>query len=527
MNSRQLALFWAFTITVTFSSTTRAEPIDADLVLRGGTLYDGSGAEPVVGDLAVKSDRIVAIGNFETSRVALELDCRGLIVAPGFIDLHNHSDGQVVDRLMRANVNYLMQGCTTIITGNCGAGPIEVADYYLKIDAAGAGTNVGHLLPHGNLREAVMGSVQRPATPEELVKMKDLAGKAMQEGAWGMSTGLIYVPSSFADTAELVEISKVVAGSGGFYASHLRHEGVQLLVAVNEALDIGRQAKIPVHISHFKSSGRDAWSLVRRAAVQIEEARQNGTLVTADQYPYIASSTSLDATVIPTWARAGGQKELVARLDNPEQAARIREAIGESLKKGDGGARLKIARYAPKPQWAGKSIAEIATAEQISPVEVVVEITRGGGAAIVNFSMSEDDVRYVMTLPWVATASDGRAYLPGGDRPHPRSYGTFSRKIGYYAIHEKTLELAQAVRSCTGLPAEILHLPDRGLLRLNHFADLVIFDQQEIGDRATYDDPHQYSRGIKYVYVNGQPAVWQGTPTGTLAGKALRHQRSP
>jgi N-acyl-D-aspartate/D-glutamate deacylase len=502
----------------------RAESVDADLVLRGGTIHDGSGAAPVVGDVAVKGDRIVAIGKFETGKVGLELDCRGLVVAPGFIDLHNHSDAQVVDRLTRANVNFVTQGCTTVVTGNCGSGPIAVAEFYQKIDAAGAGTNVAHLLPHGNLREAVMGSVQRAATAEELGKMKDLARRAMQEGAWGMSTGLIYVPSSFADTAELVEIARVVGEQGGIYASHIRNENTDLLAAVNEALEIGRQAKIPVHISHFKSSGRDAWGLVRRAVEMIEEAHHIGEDVTADQYPYIASSTALEATLIPTWARAGGQKELIARLDDPEKSPRIREAIIDAVHRADDGARIKIARYAPKPQWAGKSLAEIAQANNVAPVEVVLEITRGGGAAVVNFGISEEDVRYVMTLPWVATASDGRAYLPGGDRPHPRSYGTFTRKIGHYAVHEKTLELTQAVRSCTGLPADILRLPERGYLRLNHFADLVVFDTETISDEATFDDPHRYSRGVKFVFVNGQPAVWNGNPTGALAGRALKRE---
>ncbi len=524
MKTALTAIVGCFLIAVVFAPSLRAEPIDADLVLRGGTLYDGTGAAPVAVDLAIKGDRIVVIGTFEAGKIGFEIDCRGLVVAPGFIDLHNHSDAQVVDRLTRANVNFLMQGCTTVVTGNCGSGPVEVAEYYQKIDAAGAGTNVAHLLPQGNLREAVIGSIQGAATADEIMKMKNLARLAMRDGAWGMSTGLIYVPSSFADTAELAEIAAVVGEEGGLYASHIRNEGTGLLAAVKEALDIGRQAKLPVHVSHFKSSGRDAWGLVHRAVAMIEDARKEGQTVTADQYPYIASSTSLEATVIPQWARAGGHKELLARLDNPEQSTRIREAIAEAVHKGDDGQRIKIARYAPKPQWAGKSIAEIAAGEKITPVDVVVEITRAGGAAVVNFSMSEEDVRYVMTIPWVATASDGRAYLPGGDRPHPRSYGTFSRKIGHYALHEKTVDLAAAIRSSTGLPADILHLPERGYLRLNHFADLAIFDPNNFGDEATFDDPHRYSRGIAHVIVNGQPAVWNGTPTGTLAGRPLKRE---
>jgi N-acyl-D-aspartate/D-glutamate deacylase len=518
------AVVGCFLIPVILAPSLRAEPIDADIVIRGGTLFDGTGAAPVVADLAVKGDRIVAIGTFEAGKVGLEIDCSGLVVAPGFIDLHNHSDAQLLDRLTRANVNFLMQGCTTVVTGNCGSGPIEVAQYYQKIDLAGAGTNVAHLVPQGNLREAVVGNMQRPATADEITKMKNLARLAMRDGAWGMSTGLIYVPSSFADTAELAEIAAVVGEEGGLYASHIRNEGAGLLVAVKEALDIGKLAKLPVHISHFKSSGRDAWGLVHRAVAMIEEAQKEGQRVTADQYPYIASSTSLEATVIPQWARAGGHKELVARLDDSEQATRIRDAIAEAVHKGDDGQRVKIARYAPRPKWAGKSLAEIAAAEKSTPVDVVVEITRGGGAAVVNFSMSEEDVRYIMTIPWVATASDGRAYLPGGDRPHPRSYGTFSRKIGHYALGEKTVDLAPAIRSSTGLPADILHLPERGYLRLNHFADLVIFDPNNFRDEATFDNPHRYSRGIMHVIVNGQPAIWNGTPTGTLAGRALKRE---
>jgi N-acyl-D-aspartate/D-glutamate deacylase len=501
-----------------------AEPIDADIVLRGGILHDGNGSDAVTADLAIKGERVVAIGTFTTSRIGLEIDCRGLIVAPGFIDLHNHSDSQVVDRHTRGNVNFLMQGCTTVVTGNCGSGPINVAEYYQKIDAEGAGTNVAHLLPQGNLRETVVGSSQREATPEEIAKMQDLARRAMRDGAWGMSSGLIYVPSSFASTAELVQIAQVVGSEGGLYASHIRDEGTGLLVAVNEALEIGRQGQLPVHISHFKSSGRDAWGLVRRAATVIEEARKAGQIVTADQYPYIASSTSLEAIVIPEWARAGGSRELIARLDNPETAKRIRDLIANALHKADDGQRLRIARYAPHPDWAGQSIAEIARATGSEPVDVVVEITRAGGAAIVNFSMSEEDVRAIMTIPWVATASDGRAYLPGGDRPHPRSYGTFSRKIGHYALREKTVGLPAAIRSASGLPADILRLPLRGYLRTDYFADIVVFNPAEFIDEATFDSPHRYSRGLSYVFVNGRPAVWNGTPTGTLAGRALKRE---
>jgi N-acyl-D-aspartate/D-glutamate deacylase len=338
-----------------------------------------------------------------------------------------------------------------------------------------------------------------------------------------MSTGLIYVPGTYSETDELIEIAKVVARHQGIYASHIRNEGTDLLSAVDEAIRIGREAQLPVHVSHFKSSGRDAWGLVRRAVTQIETARGQGQIVTADQYPYIASSTSLDATILPSWALAGGRKELIKRLDDPKLNARIEQAIAGNLEKRDGGTAIRIARYAPRQDWVGKNLAEIAEAENKTPMQIGVEIARNGGAAIVNFSMDEADVRHVMQVPWVATASDGRGYLPGADKPHPRNYGTFTRKIGQNSIEEKVIPLETAIRSATSLPAEILGLTDRGVLQKGMAADIVVFDPTKIRDAATFDDPHQYSRGIEYVFVNGQPAIHHGSPTGARPGKALVH----
>ena len=497
--------------------------VDCDIRLQGGLIHDGSGGPPVLGDIAITKGQIVAIGKFPVGRSGQTIDCRGLIIAPGFIDLHTHSDDSIVERRTRANVNYLLQGCTTIVTGNCGSGPVDTAKFYRRIDEAGAGSNVCHLIPQGNLRSEVVGSQERPATPEEIAKMKQLAEKAMQDGAWGMSTGLIYVPSSYANTDELVEIASVVAAHHGFYASHIRGEGTGLLVAVQEALDIGRRAKLPVHVSHFKSTGQEAWGLIRRAATLIEAARQKGEKVTADQYPYTASSTSLEATLIPTWARAGTPADLLVRIDHAEQGPKIREAIQTSLEKAQNGQAIRISRYASQPEWAGKSLAEIATAEKTTPLEIAIRITRGGGAGVVNFGMSEDDVRFAMQLPWVATASDGRGYLPGADKPHPRSYGTFARKVGHYCYAEKHISMEHAIRSSSALPAEILGLKDRGLLKSGFAADVIVFDPNTFRDTATFDEPHQYAVGMKYVFVNGTAAVLNGIPTGALAGRALKH----
>lgn len=499
------------------------DPITADVVLRNGILVDGTGSERSTGDVAIQGERIVAVGDFEVSGVPYSIDCTGLIVAPGLIDLHNHSDEQILTPETRSNLNSQVQGCTTVVTGNCGAGPVDVGEYLKAIDTHGAGTNVAHLLPQGSLRQTVVGAANRPATAEEMAKMRELTHQAMRDGAFGMSTGLIYVPGSYADTDELVSIAKVVSEHGGIYASHMRDESTELLAAVAELLEIGQRADLPVHVSHFKSSGQDAWGLIREAAKMIDHARENGQQVTADQYPYIASSTSLNATVIPPSARAGGNDKLIERLDSEKLGPTLRAHIAESLSKKEDGALIRIARYEARPDWVGKNLREIAAAEKITPVELCVQIAKNGNAQIVNFCMSEDDVRYAMQIPWVATASDGRAALPGPDQPHPRYYGTFARKIGFYSLREEVLPLEQAIYSATGLPAEILGLKDRGVLKVDSFADIVVFDPTTYVDRATFDDPHHYAAGVRTVFVNGVLVVSEGHPTGALAGRALRH----
>lgn len=499
-----------------------SKPIEADILLKGGTVIDGSGSKGKIGNVAIKGDKIVGVGSFRVKSVKQEINCEGLIVSPGFIDLHNHSDSQIVTPKMRANVNYLTQGCTTIVTGNCGSGPVDVAEYLAKIDADGAGTNVAHLLPQGSLRANVLGTAQRAAKPAEIAKMRELADKAMRDGAWGMTTGLIYVPSSYANTEELTEIAKVVGKHGGVYASHIRGEGKNLLEAVQEAIKIGREAKCPIHVSHFKASGEEAWGLVRPASEMIEAARKEGLVVTADQYPYIASSTSLDATLLPTWSLAGGREKLIERLKDKKQSARIRDFVAKKLDQTRDGAAIKLTSYSAKPAWVGRSIAEIAESENTKPLDIAITIFRHGGAGIVNFGMSEEDVRFVMQQPWVATASDGRAYLPSSDKPHPRSYGTFPRKIGEYAIREKVISIEAAIRSCTALPAWIIGMTDRGLLKPGLFADIVVFDPKTLRDTATFDDPHQYAIGIKHVFVNGEAAVRDGEVTETLAGRGLK-----
>ncbi|MBI1347617.1 amidohydrolase family protein [bacterium] len=495
---------------------------DIDLVLENGTIYDGAGGEPVVGHVAIKGGKIVSVGTDAVPSAKWRIDVKGLVVAPGFIDLHTHSDGENTEPESRACVNYIMQGCTTSVTGNCGSGPVDVAGYYKDINSAGCGTNVAHLLPQGNLRLKVVGDIDRQATDEELEQMRSLARKAMQDGAWGMSTGLIYTPSTYASTEELIELTKCIAEGQGIYVSHIRSEGDQLLEAVQEAIRIGKEGGTPTHISHFKASGTANWGRLRVAIDLIEKSRATGQTVTADQYPYTASSTSLEATVFPLWSRNGGQKELVKRLDDPETKERLLKEVGRAIEERDDGARLLIASFSKRADWAGKNLKEIAVSEQKTPLEIAELITRQGGAAVINFGMHEDDVRLAMNVSWVATASDGGTRVPNESVPHPRSYGTFPRKIGLYSIRENVLPLSMAIRSSSGLPADILGMTDRGYLKSGQFADVVIFDPQAFIDTATFAQPHQYAAGMKYVFVNGTPAVYNGVPTGALAGRALR-----
>jgi len=495
------------------------QQLEVDILLRGGTIIDGSGAEPFQGDVAVRGDRIVAIGKIPVGAAHRTIDCNGLVVCPGFIDLHNHSDDSITQPDTRDARCYVTQGCTTLVTGNCGGGARRVGKYYDELAAHGSGVNIAHLIPHGAIRDHVMGKVRRAPTTAELRHMQELFDIAMREGAWGMSTGLQYVPGAYADTEELVALAGVVSRHGGIYASHMRDEGDELLEAIQEVLEIARRAKLPCHISHLKASKQRNWGKVRAAARMIDQARAEGLPITADQYPYNASSTSIMAMLLPDEEREGGEQAAAVRLNDPQLAARLRPVVAAALE--DRG-QLLVASCRTRPEWVGKTIAEVAQAEGREPVDVAMDILRDGDAKGVNFGMGEADVRFVMTLPWVATASDGSAKIDDGTRPHPRSYGTFPRKIGRYSIQEKVLPLPAAVRSATGLPADILGLKDRGYVRQNFAADLVVFDPNEFEDRATYEKPFEPAVGVRWVLVNGQIALAEGMPQNVLAGRPLR-----
>ena len=495
-----------------------------DVVLQQGLIHRGDGSPGTPGTVAVRQGKLTLLPADAVVEADQTIDCRGLMIAPGFIDLHTHSDEPLLDRNTRASVNYLMQGCTTMVTGNCGFGPVDTGGFLQQIDQSGAGTNVAHLIPHGSLRSEVMGKVNRAATAEELQQMLQLADKAMQDGAWGMSTGLIYIPGTFTPTSELTSIAGVVAKHAGIYASHIRGEGTELLQSIEEALQIGQGAGCRVHVSHFKASGRPSWGTLRLAISRIEKARAEGQQVTADQYPYTASSTSLEATLLPAWAREGGREALAQRLQDPGQAQQIRGDVQQKL---ETATRIQLASCNHNRSWIGKSLDEVAQAEGREVCDIVLEIEQNGGASVVNFNMSEEDLRLAMPRDWVATASDGGSKIPTGSQPHPRSFGTFPRKIGRYAIAENVLSLEAAIRSATGLPADILGISDRGRLLDGLAADVVVFSPEEFRDRADFDNPYQAPAGLRYVLVNGVFAVFDGQPTGALAGRSLRKVAVP
>jgi N-acyl-D-amino-acid deacylase len=498
-----------------------ADAVKVDVLLKGGTIVDGSGGEPYTGDVAVVKDRIVAVGDVGDVAAARTIACAGLVVCPGFIDLHNHSDASILTPESRDAACYLTQGCTTLVTGNCGGGRADIGKYYEELAADGAGINIAQLVPHGSIRDKVMGKVRRAPTDKELEQMQKLAEEGMQQGAWGMSTGLQYVPGAYADTDELVAIATVVGKQGGIYASHIRDESDELMESIEEVLEIARRANLPCHVSHLKSSKVRNWGKIRAATEAIEQARQSGLTITADQYPYTASSTSIMAMLLPDEEREGGEQATSDRLKDPGEAARLRPVIAKGLEERG---QIMIASFTKNPAWVGRMISDVAKAEGREQVEIGLELFTDPKAQGVNFGMDEADVRYAMTMPWVATASDGSAKIDDGTRPHPRSYGTFPRKIGRYAIKDKVLTLPAAIRSASGLPADIIGMKDRGYVRENLAADLVVFDPNTFEDVATYEKPFERSTGVRWLLVNGQLAIDDGVLQKTLAGRPLRRK---
>lgn len=514
-----------------------------DLLLQGGLVVDGSGGPAFAADVAIRGDRIAGIGSYDARDAGSVLDARGLHVAPGFVDIHTHSDRSIL-RWPGAD-SRVRQGCTTEITGNCGSSAAprdaaadaeaepgappawtDVRSYIAAWQQKDPALNQAMLVGHGSLRRAVLGDADRAATADELAAMARRLERALAEGAIGMSTGLEYVPGIYTGAAEIEHLAAIVAAHGGLYASHMRSEEEHLLAAVDETIAVGRRTGVRVQVSHLKACGRPNWGLLDAAIARIEAARRDGVDVMADAYPYTAYSTTLTILLEP-WSREGGSAAIVERLRDPALRAKMLAELGPHVERDPGAFDLVVVASvaaADHQACVGRSIAAIAAMWKVEPPEAVLRLLEAsaGDVSYVGHGMADAGVERVLAHPLVMIGSDGRAMAPGGrvlERPHPRSYGTFPRVLGLYCRERRLFDLPTAVRKMTAMPAERARLRDRGTIAVGAFADLVAFDAATIVDRATYDAPQEFPVGIAHVLVNGEPVVQGGQPTARRPGR--------
>ncbi len=512
-----------FFLLLFFYSATKAQQVD--VLIKHAKLIDGTGNSWIYADIAVKDGKIAAIGHLNNYSANKIIDATGLIAAPGFIDVHTHIEGD--ERKNPYASNFIYDGVTTVITGNCGSSNVDIKKYFLMLDSVKTSINITTLIGHNDVRKAAMGSANRDPSAAEMLQMESIVEQAMKDGAVGFSTGLIYIPGTYSKTEEVVGLAKVAAKYNGVYASHIRNEGDSVTEAIEEALHIGRENKMPVEISHFKLSGQNNWGRSKETLPMIIKAREEGLDVTIDQYPYTASSTNL-GTLLPDWVLADGQDSINARLNDPQQLKVVVDYMIERLKK----RKLKhfsypvVAYFRADTTLNGKSIEEVnlikgkkhtAREEALT----VCDMIKQGGAGMVFHGMSDDDVKTIMKYPYNMFASDAGIRLFGVGSPHPRGYGTNARVLSKYVRDEKVISLEEAIRRMTSLPAQKFQLKDRGLIREGYAADIVLFDEKEVKDNSTYEKPHQYSTGFKYVLVNGRICVEDGKQNETRSGKVL------
>lgn len=534
-------------------------PATLDIVIRGGTVYDGRGGPGRRADVGIGGDRIVTVGALGDAKASLVIDATGLAVAPGFVNVLSWStDSLIVDGRSQGEVR---QGVTTQVMGEgWSMGPLSdamkqravadqgdikypitwttLAEYLQMLQRKGVSQNVASFVGATTVREHVIGLDDRAPTAEELERMKALVRQEMEAGALGVGSSLIYAPASYSTTEELIELCKVAAQHGGTYISHLRSEGNRLLEAVTELIRIAREAKLPAEIYHLKAAGRENWPKLDRAIAMVEQARAEGLTITADMYTYTAGSTGLDAT-LPPWAMDGGFEKLFARLADPAIRPKILEAIRTPTKDwenfyvaaGAEGILLVEFKNEALKRYTGRTLAAVARERGTSPEETIADLMLQDRSRVgaVYFLMSEENVKRQLTLPWVSFGSDAASMAPEGvflkSATHPRAYGNFARLLGKYVREEKVLPLEEAIRKLTSLPASNLGLKDRGELRPGAYADVVVFDPARIADRATYEKPHQYAVGVQHVLVNGTPVLKDGEHTGATPGRALRRGR--
>ncbi|MDJ0278323.1 amidohydrolase family protein [Sphingomonas sp. 2R-10] len=496
-----------------------------DVVIRGGTVYTGADSGPLTGDVEIAGDRIVYVGPSRGTPAAQVIDARGQIVAPGFIDAHTHPDSYIrsEDAKERLNLPWLAQGVSTIVIGVDGYGTPDVADDARKLTAAGIGTNVAPFVGFGAVRGRVLGQDDRAPSASELAREKALVAKAMCEGAYGLSTGLFYAPQSFAKTDEVVAVAREAAIRGGMYDTHQRDESnytIGLIGSTKEAIEIGRQAGMPVHFAHLKALGVDVQGKAPELIAVIEAARKAGQNVTADQYPWLASGSSVDAALVPRWANDGGYPKLIARLNDPATLAKIKVEMTENLRRRGG--RESILLTSANMPWTGTTLGQMATQWNLDPIDAAIRILRvadakgkePAGVSVASFNMIDADVDRIMQQPWVVTSSDG-------SNGHPRQYATFPRKYQTYVRERKVIALKDFIHRSTGLTADMYRMDRRGYLKPGYYADVVVFDSVGYAPRADYVNPRVPSVGVKALFVNGKLALRDSATTGAAAGRVL------
>ncbi|HET9454251.1 MAG TPA: amidohydrolase family protein, partial [Gemmatimonadaceae bacterium] len=481
-----------------------AAPVSAqqevDVLIRGGAVVDGTGAPSRRADVGVVGDRITFVGDAGAQRITATrtIDARGLVVAPGFVDPHTHAAGDLSSPQRKGNVNYLMQGVTTVVTNNDGGGPVDVAAQTAEWKRNGIGTNAAVYVGHGSIRRAVMGMSDAAPTPTQLDSMKALVARAMDAGAIGLSTGLYYAPGSYATTDEVIELARVAAAKGGRYDSHIRDESsytIGLLASVREVIRIGREARLPVHISHIKALGVDVWGKSDSVMALMRAARAEGVDVTGSQYPYTASGTGVGASLLPRWAEVGGRDSLLARIADPATRARLEAEMTENMRR-RGGANSLLITGGRDSTVRGKRLDEVARMWSTTPIEAALHIIRNGDASVASFNMDERDIVAFMQPDFISTDSDGS----GG---HPRLYGTDPKLLREYVREKRVLSLERAVERSSSRAARQMGLKERGVIATGQYADIVVFDPATISDRATYVEPTLLAVGVREVLVNG------------------------
>jgi dihydroorotase/N-acyl-D-amino-acid deacylase len=504
-----------------------AQSPEYDLVLRNGRIVDGTGAPWFVADLAVRGDAIVAIGRSLPGSARRSVDVGGAVIAPGFIDIHTHARRGILN--VPTADNYVRQGVTTLFEGPDGGSPVPLGPFLDQVAAARPVPNLGSFIGHGSVRDKVVGMVDRRASPEELARMVELVREGMRDGAFGLSTGLFYLPGTFAPTSEVVELARAAGELGGIHVSHMREEAARVVDSVRETIEIGELGRLPTQVTHHKIIGKGNWGKSVETLRLIDAARARGVDATIDQYPYTASSTGLES-LLPAWVREGGGEALRKRLADPDVRGRVRAAVIENLKYDRGGgdpANVQFANCRFDPTLAGKNLADAtrAAGREVgfeAAADTAIEMVEKGGCQSIFHAIGEEDLLRILKHPATMIASDGEVTTFGVASPHPRSYGTFVRVLGRYVREQKALSLEEAVRKMTAMPAARLGLADRGLLRPGQKADLAVFEPDRVADRATFERPHQYPDGVSLVVVNGEVVFENGGMTAARPGRILR-----